>query len=99
MGVIIRKSYNSVRKVSILDEKVDRINSQKNKGSKKRAQIVATAEDLFSRLGAKRVTVEEICRRAGVSDQIGSARGGQGLYSPPLGALNAFDDTPLLAAG
>ncbi len=25
--------------------------------------------------------------------------GGQGLYSPPLGALNAFDDTPLLAAG
>jgi len=28
-----------------------------------------------------------------------SARGGQGFYSPPLGAFNAFDDTPLLAAG
>jgi len=27
------------------------------------------------------------------------ARGRQGLYSPPLGAFNAFDDTPLLAAG
>jgi hypothetical protein len=25
--------------------------------------------------------------------------GGQGLYSPPLRAFNAFDDTPLLCGG
>jgi AcrR family transcriptional regulator len=35
--------------------------------SKKREQIVSTAEDLFSRFGAKRVTVDEVCREAGVS--------------------------------
>jgi AcrR family transcriptional regulator len=35
--------------------------------SKKKEQIIRTAEDLFSRFGAKRVTVEEICSRAGVS--------------------------------
>ncbi len=35
--------------------------------SKKREQIIRTAESLFSRFGAKRVTVEEICREAGVS--------------------------------
>ncbi len=35
--------------------------------SKKREQIVSTAETLFSRFGAKRVTVEEICREASVS--------------------------------
>ena len=35
--------------------------------SKKRKQIIRTAESLFSRFGAKRVTVEEICREAGVS--------------------------------
>jgi len=35
--------------------------------SKKQEQIVRTAENLFSRFGAKRVTVEEICREAGVS--------------------------------
>lgn len=33
----------------------------------KRDQIVQTAIDLFSRHGAKRVTVEELCRQAGVS--------------------------------
>jgi AcrR family transcriptional regulator len=37
------------------------------KRSKKETQIVETAEDLFMRYGVKRVTVEEICRRAGVS--------------------------------
>jgi AcrR family transcriptional regulator len=37
------------------------------KPSKKREQIVRTAERLFSRFGAKRVTVEEICREAGAS--------------------------------
>ena len=33
----------------------------------KQAQIVAAAQDLFSRFGAKRVTVEEICGEATVS--------------------------------
>ena len=35
--------------------------------SKKRQEIVRTAERLFARFGAKRVTVEEICREAEVS--------------------------------
>ena len=35
--------------------------------SLKRKQILCTAQDLFSRFGATRVTVEEICRKAGVS--------------------------------
>ena len=34
--------------------------------TQKRAQIIQTAERLFSRFGAKRITVEEICREAGV---------------------------------
>ncbi|UCH62031.1 MAG: TetR/AcrR family transcriptional regulator [Fidelibacterota bacterium] len=38
-----------------------------NRRSKKREQIIRTAEQLFSRFGAKRVTVEEICREANVS--------------------------------
>lgn len=37
------------------------------KKSKKRTQIIKTATDLFSRFGAKRVTIEEICETAGVS--------------------------------
>ena len=37
------------------------------KRSKKETQIVETAEDLFMHYGIRRVTVEEICRRAGVS--------------------------------
>ncbi len=43
---------------------------KKSKGarqSKKREQIIRTAESLFSRFGARRVTVEEICREANVS--------------------------------
>lgn len=35
--------------------------------SKKHRQIVETAETLFIRYGIKRITVEEICRKAGVS--------------------------------
>ncbi|MGD2295356.1 MAG: TetR/AcrR family transcriptional regulator [Candidatus Aminicenantes bacterium] len=35
--------------------------------SKKCGQIVETAKELFMRFGIKRVTVEEICRTAGVS--------------------------------
>lgn len=35
--------------------------------SKKREQIVETAERLFTRHGIKRITVEEICQKAGVS--------------------------------
>ena len=35
--------------------------------SKKKMQILETAEDLLTRYGMKRVTVEEICRKAGVS--------------------------------
>jgi AcrR family transcriptional regulator len=35
--------------------------------SNKREQIIRAAESLFSRFGAKRVSVEEICREAGVS--------------------------------
>ena len=34
--------------------------------TQKRAQIIQTAERLFTRFGAKRITVEEICREAGV---------------------------------
>lgn len=33
----------------------------------KRSQIVRTAKRLFSRHGSRRVTVEELCREAGVS--------------------------------
>lgn len=40
---------------------------KRNRRSKKREQIVRTAESLFSRFGVKRVTVEEVCREAGVS--------------------------------
>ena len=39
---------------------------KKTRKTKKRAQIIQTAERLFSRFGAKRVTVEEVCREAGV---------------------------------
>jgi len=35
--------------------------------SKKHGQIVKTAETLFTRHGIKRITVEEICQKAGVS--------------------------------
>jgi AcrR family transcriptional regulator len=35
--------------------------------TRKREQIIRTAENLFSRFGAKRVTIEELCREAGVS--------------------------------
>ena len=42
-------------------------NLKRTKRSKKREQIVQTAERLFSRFGAKRVTVEEICQEAGAS--------------------------------
>lgn len=35
--------------------------------SKKKRQIVSTATDLFTKHGVKRVTVEEICQRAGAS--------------------------------
>ena len=35
--------------------------------SKKQAQILKTAEDLFSRYGLKKVSVEEICRKASAS--------------------------------
>jgi len=35
--------------------------------SKKKRQIVSTATDLFTKHGLKRVTVEEICQRAGAS--------------------------------
>ena len=37
------------------------------KSSKKQTQIVETAETLFTRHGIKRITVEEICQKAGVS--------------------------------
>jgi len=37
------------------------------KMSKKKAQIVETAESLFIRHGIKRITVEEICRKSGAS--------------------------------
>ena len=35
--------------------------------TRKREEIISTAERLFSRFGSKRVTVEELCREAGVS--------------------------------
>src|SRR4051794_889117 len=37
------------------------------RASKKEAQLLATAEDLFKRYGIKRVSVTEICAAAGVS--------------------------------
>ena len=40
---------------------------RKRPPSRKRAQIIQTAERLFARFGSKRVTVEEICREADVS--------------------------------
>jgi AcrR family transcriptional regulator len=40
---------------------------KKSRRSSKRKQILHTAEKLLSRFGARRVTVEEICREAGVS--------------------------------
>jgi len=40
---------------------------EKKQQSRKQEQIVRTAKELFSRFGAKRVTVEEICCEAGVS--------------------------------
>ena len=42
-------------------------NIKRKRSTKKRGQIISTAERLFFRFGAKRVTVEEICRQAGVS--------------------------------
>jgi AcrR family transcriptional regulator len=42
-------------------------NSKQNRRTKKKAQIIQTAEKLFSRFGSKRVSVAEICREAGVS--------------------------------
>lgn len=39
----------------------------KSRISKKQRQIVETAIELFSRFGIKRVTVEEICQKAGAS--------------------------------
>jgi AcrR family transcriptional regulator len=41
--------------------------SSRNRSSRKHAQIIQTAERLFSRFGARRITVEEICREADVS--------------------------------
>ena len=41
--------------------------AQVQRNSKKQAQILRTAEDLFSRYGIKKVSVEEICRKAGAS--------------------------------
>ena len=40
---------------------------QNQKKSKKRIQIVETAESLFIQHGIKRITVEEICRQSGAS--------------------------------
>jgi AcrR family transcriptional regulator len=41
--------------------------AKESRRSLKREQVLHTAERLFSRFGARRVTVEEICREAGVS--------------------------------
>lgn len=43
------------------------VENRKPRISKKRARIVEAATALFTRFGARRVTVEEICRRAGAS--------------------------------
>ena len=42
-------------------------NIKRKRSTKKRGKIISTAERLFFRFGAKRVTVEEICKQAGVS--------------------------------
>jgi AcrR family transcriptional regulator len=41
--------------------------NQTGKISKKQQQVVVTAEDLFKKHGIKRVTIEEICKKADVS--------------------------------
>jgi len=41
--------------------------SLQNRGFRKREHILRAAESLFSRFGSRRVTVEELCREAGVS--------------------------------
>lgn len=41
--------------------------SEEIRASKKCEQIIRTGEQLFSRFGSRRVTVEELCREAGVS--------------------------------
>lgn len=60
-------SYILYFKVSQKTEKPNMDTPERKRRSKKREQIVRTAESLFSRFGAKRVSVEEICREAGVS--------------------------------
>lgn len=45
----------------------DMSNESKAIRSKKQRQLIETATDLFMRFGVKRITVEEICRTAGVS--------------------------------
>ena len=47
--------------------KPERMKLAPPKAMNKKEQIVKTAERLFSQFGAKRVTVEEICRKADVS--------------------------------
>ena len=41
--------------------------NRESKHSKKQQQLVITAENLFKKHGIKRVTIEEICQKAGVS--------------------------------
>lgn len=41
--------------------------SRRKKGSKKMSRIIETATELFTEHGIRRITVEEICRTAGVS--------------------------------
>ena len=41
--------------------------NRESKPSKKQQQLVITAENLFKKHGIKRVTIEEICHKAGVS--------------------------------
>ena len=43
------------------------INSKQSRRTKKKTQIIQTAEKLFSRYGSKRISVEEICRESWVS--------------------------------
>jgi AcrR family transcriptional regulator len=42
-------------------------NTKRSRRSPKREQLLRAAERLFSRFGSRRVSVEEICREAGVS--------------------------------
>ena len=62
--------------------------SQVKKLSKKQQQLVITAENLFKKHGIKRVTIEEICQKAGVSKKMSPHRIRHSSITAVLDATN-----------